>query len=196
MNRKHLLALPLAAMLLLTGCTYDPVSKDNIGGPVPGDPVQIEPGIEHKQTSVDKRAPVPQDCKQQGLLGQYWREGSTTLGLQGDLGLQASVASIRPVASNCYDLVQINSRSLEYPGINIRYIDNQTLDVSVRMSEGQAAGYSFTADDSYGVLQTIENVSSDGNLHLRIALKSHAPYAVEYNYDVPFGSNILVYVAH
>lgn len=196
MNRKHLLVVPLIAMLSLTGCAYDPVSKDNTGAYVPAEPVQIEPGLNLRQTNAERRAPVPQDCKQQGLLGQYWRNGSATLGLQAELALPVGVARIEPIAATCYDMVRISSKTLEYPGVNIRYVDNQTLEVGVRMPEGQAADYSFTADASYGVLRNIESVSTNGNLLLRMSLKSRALYAVEYDYNVPFGSDILIYVAH
>lgn len=196
MKRKYLLGLPMAAIVALSGCAYDPVSKDNTGAYIPDEPVKIEPGIPHRSTNAEKRAAVPQDCKQQGLLGQLWRDGSTTLGLQADLAIGVGVAKIDPIASNCYDLVRIGSKTLEYPGINIRYVDADTLEVSVRMQEGQAKDYSFTADDSYGQIRTMENVSTDGNLLLRLELKSHALYAVEYDYNVPFGTEILVYLAH
>lgn len=168
--------------LLTAGCAYDPISKDNTGSYIPEPPPVISEPLNLPVTNFDKRAPVPQKCKELGLRGWYWRTDNTVLGLQpyGNPSKARAVVSATP--SICYDLVTIDSSVLTNPGLNMKYLDNQTLEVRVNVSDSNLQDYSFVADESFGVLESMNRVpSNDGTLVLSLKLKSKALYAVEYS---------------
>lgn len=197
MVRKHIIGLSLVSALLAAGCAYDPISKDNTGRYIPEPPPVISEPLNLPVTNFDKRAPVPQKCKELGLLSKYWRTDNTVLGLQpyGNPSKALAVVSVTP--SICYDVVTIDSNVLTNPGLNMKYLDDQTLEVRVNVSDSNLQNYSFVADDSFGVLESMNQVpSDDGTLVLSLKLTSKALYAVEYSQSGYYRAVAKIFLAH
>jgi hypothetical protein len=197
MVRKHIIGLSLVSALLAVGCAYDPISKDNTGRYTPEPPPVISEPLNLPVTNFDRRAPVPQKCKELGLSMKYWRTDNTILGLQpyGNRAKPLSVVSVTP--SICYDVLTIDSKELTYPGLNIKYLDNNTLEIRANVSDANLQDYRFTGDARFGVIESITRVpSSDGGLVLNLKLTSKALYAVEYSQSGYYRAVAKIFLAH
>lgn len=196
MIRKHIIGLSLAPILLAAGCAYDPVSKDNTGRYIPEPPPVISEPLNLPVTNFDRRAPVPQKCKELGLLSHYWRTDKTVLGLQTvDPGSRV-LSIITATASSCYDIVRIDSNTFTYPGVKIKYVNDTTLEVAVNISNENLLDYKFVANEEFGSLVSIENVSTGTSPVFHLQLKERTLYAVEYRDLDKYRTEVRLFLAH
>lgn len=196
MIRKHIIGLSLAPILLAVGCAYDPVSKDNTGRYIPEAPPTISEPLNLPLTNFERRAPVPQVCKDLGLLGQYWRTDNTILGLQAVDPNSKVMSIVSATPSTCYDVVRIDSNTFTYPGVTVKYVDDTTLEVAVNISNENLLDYTFVANENFGSLVSIDNVSSGTSPVLHLRLKERTLYAVEYRDSGMYRTEVLLFLAH
>lgn len=196
MIRKNIIGLSLAPVLLAAGCAYDPVSKDNTGRYIPEPPPVISEPLNLPVTNFDRRAPVPQKCKELGLSNHYWRTDNTVLGLQAVDPSSRVLSVVSTTASTCYDIVRIDSNTFTYPGVKVKYVDDTTLEVSVNITNENLLDYKFVADERFGSLVTIENVSTSANPVFRLHLKERTLYAVEYRGLDKYRTEVRIFLAH
>lgn len=196
MIRKHIIGLSLVPILLTVGCAYDPVSKDNTGRFIPEAPPTISEPLNLPLTNFERRAPIPQVCKDLGLLGQYWRTDNTVLGLQSVDPSGKVMAIVSATASTCYDVVRFDSNTFTYPGVTVKYIDDTTLEVAVNISNENLLDYTFVADKNFGSLVSIENVSTGSRPVFHLHLKERTLYAVEYRDLDKYRTEVRLFLAH
>lgn len=195
MNRKHLIGLSFVSAVFLAGCSYSPTVTGGGGNPVPDPAPVISEPLNLPQTNFDRRSPEPLKCKQDGLLGQYWRSGNSTLGLQSTKNVKDTLSSVSVVAGTCYDIVRISNNTYTYPGINVRYVDENLLEVSVNVSDEYLTNYSYVTDESFNAVDSLVRVPGNGNLVLQLKLKSPSLYAVEYDTSNMYRTEIRLFVA-
>lgn len=195
MIRKHLISLSVLSAVILSGCSYEPTVTGGGGNPVAEPAPVISEPLNLPPTNFDRRAPEPLKCKQDGLLGQYWRNGNATLGLQSTKNIGDTLSTVSVVAGTCYDIVRISNNTYTYPGINVRYINENLLEITVNVSDEYLTNYSFLADESFNAVDSLFRVPADGRLVLQLKLKSPSLYAVEYDTSNMYRTEIRLFVA-